>query len=136
MYAYVVGGACQVHPVMWLERIQIILGPHVLLKISVMLLCVLKVISKMDWHSNLFYARPLTLNGITGPNLTPNLRLDDINEYMQENKIPDDMALKVRQYFHFARQTDKDTVHFSFSYHDPMYTCIYMSVIYSSSSNP
>ena len=30
-----------------------------------------QVISKMDWHSNLFYAR-----------------LDDVNEYMQDNKVP------------------------------------------------
>jgi len=61
IYAYVVGGACQ-------------------------------VISKMDWHSNVFYAR-----------------LDDVNEYMHENGVPDDLQLKVRQYFHFARQTDKDS---------------------------
>jgi len=62
IYAYVVGGACQ-------------------------------LISKMDWHSNLFYAR-----------------LDDINEYMQSNQIPSDMQQEVRKYFHYARHTDKNKV--------------------------
>jgi len=53
-----------------------------------------RVISQMDMHANIFYGK-----------------MDDINEYMQQEKLPDDMQLRVREYFHYCRQLQKHRAH-------------------------